>query len=201
MLMKCNAWSYIIKCIKPKPKISRETQKPQNFWKTPKPRSKMHECMKREKIRTLTKCFDLDLGQKSCGWGDLRVRKSFGSREKVFYRERSEKMKTDRASAIYRKTQLDGLRTYQDLLSTKSWQKWIYRGAIEDLSMAKIPRWIEKLLRSYQDKFQKSRWIKIELTSIKKRRRRGSIDTNLSRICLEVVELEENEFFKERKNT
>ena len=27
---------------------------------------------------------------------------------------------------------------YQDLLSTKSRWKWIYRGAVEDLSMAKI---------------------------------------------------------------
>ena len=50
--------------------------------------------MKREKMRTLTKCLELDLGQRTCGWGDLRVRKNFGLRERVFYLERSEKMKT-----------------------------------------------------------------------------------------------------------
>ena len=54
----------------------------------------MHELMKRLKIRTLTKCFGLDLERKCSGLGDLRVRKSFWSREKVFYRERCEKMKT-----------------------------------------------------------------------------------------------------------
>ena len=187
MLMKCNAWPYIIKCIKPKPKISRETQKPQNFWKTPKPRSKMHECMKREKIRTLTKCFDLDLGQKSCGWGDLRVRKSFGSREKVFYRERSEKMKTDRASAIYRKTQLDGLRTYRDLLSTKSWQKWIYRGAIEDLSMAKIPSMdreaVEKLSRQIPKIQMDQNWANFYQEKKKEGLNRYESVEDLSRSC------------------
>ena len=79
--------------------------------------------------------------------------------------------------------------------------------------MANIPRWIEKLSKIYRpykrfldgskklssiyrDKVQKSRWNEIALTSIETRRRRGSIDTNLSRICREAVELEENEFFK-----
>ena len=31
MLMKCNAWLYIIKYTKPNPKIWRRTQKPQNL--------------------------------------------------------------------------------------------------------------------------------------------------------------------------
>ena len=31
------------------------SQKSQNFSKTPKPRSKMHECMKNESFRTFTK--------------------------------------------------------------------------------------------------------------------------------------------------
>ena len=35
--------------------------KPQIFSKTPKPRLKMHERMKNERIRTLTKCLRLDL--------------------------------------------------------------------------------------------------------------------------------------------
>ena len=43
---------------------------PKNFKKnskTPKPRFIMDECMKMEKIRTLTKCFDLDLGRRTHG--------------------------------------------------------------------------------------------------------------------------------------
>jgi len=55
--------------------------------------------------------------------------------------------------------------------------------------------------RSYRDKFQNARWIEIALTFVEKRRKRGLIDANLSRIYREVVELEENRFFKERKNT
>ena len=59
----------------------------------------------------------------------------------------------------------------------------------------------KKLSRSYRDTVQKARWIEYAIRSIKKRRQRGSIDANLLRICWEAVELEENEFFKERKNT
>ena len=39
------------------------------------------------------------------------------------------------------------------------------------------------------------------ITSVEKSIKRGSIDENLLRICREAIELEENEFFKERKNT
>ena len=67
--------------------------------------------------------------------------------------------------------------------------------------MAKVPRWIEKLPRSYQDEFQKAQWIEIALTFVKKGSLRGSIDKNLLRIYREAIELEENEFFKEWKNT
>ena len=67
--------------------------------------------------------------------------------------------------------------------------------------MAKVPRWIEKLSRSYRDEFQKAQWIEIALTFVKKGSLRGSIDKNLLRIYREAIELEENEFFKEWKNT
>ena len=50
--------------------------------------------------------------------------------------------------------------------------------------------------RSYRDKFQKARWIKIALTSVEKRSPRGSIDKNLLRICWEAVELEEKKVFQ-----
>ena len=74
--------------------------------------------------------------------------------------------------------------------------------AIEKLSnRQKLSRWIKKLSRSYQDKFQKARWIEIVLRSVKKGSPRGSIDKKLSRIYQEAVELEEKEFIKERKST
>ena len=64
-------------------KKHRKFQKPQN------PRSKMHEFVKSEKTWTLTKCFDLDLWRKWCGWGDLWVRKSFWvERESFLSREK-----------------------------------------------------------------------------------------------------------------
>ena len=63
MLMECNAWSYSNNIITSNPKISRETQKPQKFWKTPKLRSKCMKSMKRKRIRTLTKCLEQDLGR------------------------------------------------------------------------------------------------------------------------------------------
>ena len=55
----------------------------------------MHECMKRDKIRTLTKYFDLDLDQRRQGKKFLRDGEVFGVREKVFCRERGEKKKSD----------------------------------------------------------------------------------------------------------
>ena len=48
-------------------KNQKKFQKPQKFQKEPKNLGLMRECMKKEKIRTLTKCFDLDLGQKTHG--------------------------------------------------------------------------------------------------------------------------------------
>ena len=72
-----------------------------------------------------------------------------------------------------------------ELLSSKSQPWWI-----ENLSTGqKVSRWIKNLLRSYRDKVQKVRWIEIALTSVETRRKKGLIDSNLSRICREVVEL------------
>ena len=110
----------------------------------------------------------------------------------------------------------------RDLSSTNSWQKWIYRGAVKDLSMEKITLmdqticqestgqtksqeiWLDgskKLSRIYQEVTQKSRWIEIPLRSIKKRKKKGLIKGNLLRICRGAVKLKERRFFKERKNT
>ena len=81
--------------------------------------------------------------------------------------------------------------------------KWfsINQEAVEDvLARQKVYWWIEKLLRSYRDKVQKSQWIEIMLTSVETRRKRGSIEVNLLRIYREAVELEEKRFFKEEKH-
>ena len=122
-------------------------------------------------------------------------------------------MKSDLHTAYIRKSHLDGSKY---LLSTKSRQKLIHRGVVEDLSMTKIPRWIKKLStmyrpdrnlfdgakklsRFYQEKTQRPQWIEIPSRSIEKRRKNGSIEENLLRIYREVVELEEKEFFKKGK--
>ena len=145
MHRRCNAWTYNNNFTKPNPKLSWKTQKPQNFWKTPKPRSKMHEFMKREKMRTLTKCLELNLGWRTRGWGDLRVRKSFGLRERVLYRERNLKSHL----TYEKKTQIDGLRilsriyqvlnldrseSVEVLLTAKTWAQWI-EISVEKVSM------------------------------------------------------------------
>ena len=79
--------------------------------------------------------------------------------------------------------------------------RWMDLEAVENLlARQKVSQWIEKSSRSYRERFQKARWIEIALTSVEKRRKRGSIDVNLSRICREVVEFKENEFFKEKKH-
>ena len=75
------------------------------------------------------------------------------------------------------------------------------REAVKNLSTRqKASRWIEKLSRSYRDKFQKARWIKIAIRSVETRRRKAPIEENLSRIYQEAIELEEKKFFKEEKH-
>ena len=59
---------------------------------------------------------------------------------------------------------------------------WMDRTAIEHLSSRqKVSWWIENLSSCYREKVQKAQWIEIALTSIETRRKRGSIDSNLSR--------------------
>ena len=85
------------------------------------------------------------------------------------------------------------------------------REAIELLSSIIQPQWIKNLsriyrpngkfldgLRSYREELQKARWIEIPLTSIETRRKRGSIETNLSRICREADELDKNSFSRRK---
>ena len=75
-----------------------------------------------------------------------------------------------------------------DLLSTKSRQKWIYRGVIEDLSMAKTPRWIENPSRIYQldREFKKlARWIEEVVEILSRRNLESLMDWDFVKICQE----------------
>ena len=40
------------------------------------------KCMKRKRVRTLTKCLEQDLGRKTLGCEDLSESEEFGSRER-----------------------------------------------------------------------------------------------------------------------
>ena len=73
---------------------------------------------------------------------------------------------------------------------------------IEQLSARlKLSRWIKNLSRSYRDKFQIALWIEDAIRFVEKRSPRVSIDSYLSRIYQEAVELDKKQFYKERKNT
>ena len=74
---------------------------------------------------------------------------------------------------------------YRDLSSIKSWQNWICRGAVENLSMAKSPRWIENLSRSYQlDKELRklARWIEEAVKNLLRRNPEVSMDQDSFKI-------------------
>ena len=74
------------------------------------------------------------------------------------------------------------------------------RESIEDLSaIQKVSRWIENISRSYRDKVQRARWIEIALTSVETRRKRGLIDSNLSRGIKKLSRLLKNSFSRKRK--
>ena len=152
------------------------------------------KCMIKEGLGVQTRGEMQDLGRNASGYGVWSEGKVFGGRKKTFLsRERErEKWKWNLISrwAVYRKTKINRSRSYWDLSSTKSRQMWICRGAVEDFSTTKIPRWIKKLSRIYRpnrklldgsknlssiylDKVQKSRWIRITLIAVETRWRRA----------------------------
>ena len=65
----------------PTQKFQEKLKNPKNFEK---PQNLGLKCMKREKIWTLTKCFDLDIGRKAQGSKVLSEREVFGAKEKGF---------------------------------------------------------------------------------------------------------------------
>ena len=56
------------------------------------------KCMKRKRIRTLTKCLEQDLGRKSLGYEDLSESQEFGLREiEISIEKESEKRNLNHA--------------------------------------------------------------------------------------------------------
>ena len=98
--------------------------------------------------------------------------------ERKFSIEREvRKWKPDRASTIYRKMQLDGLRSYWDLSSTKSRQRWICRGSIDSKSA-----WMDRgAVENLSAKQKVSRWIGKLSIQIPE----SSMDQNCANFCRE----------------
>ena len=114
------------------------TAQPKSFTKNLK-KPKNFQKPQNQGLRTLTRGLRLDLGRNRSGWGDLSERWRFGAREKSFCWERNRKDEIwYRASALNIKRSLMDRNIYRDLSSTKSRQKWIFQGAVEDLSTAKL---------------------------------------------------------------
>ena len=75
------------------------------------------------------------------------------------------------------------------------------RESVEDLSTRQnVSRWIEKLSRSYRNKFQKAQWIEIALTSIEKGRSKILMDSQLSRAVENLLRLLKNSFSRREKH-
>jgi len=68
------------------------------------------KCMGKEGFRTLNKWLDLGRGRKCSGCEDFGEGKVFRRREKIFYRERSEKSEFDFVLSIYIENKLNGLK-------------------------------------------------------------------------------------------
>ena len=127
----------------PTQKFHKNLKNPKKFSKTQNLGLKMHECMKKRLLRTLTKRLRLEQGRIFSGSEDQSERRVFGSREKEIYRERSEKMRSETRLNLKQKMQLNGSRFYRALNLNRS-------GSIEDLLTTKgRPRWIKDLLSIY----------------------------------------------------
>ena len=123
------------------------------------------KCMKRKRIRTLTKCLEKDLGQKSLGCEDLSESEEFGLRERereISIQKESEKWNLNRAShlnknlslmdwsfysRICRALNLDRSETVEVLSRICRWQKEgldVSRIYQPDKEQRKLARWIEE---------------------------------------------------------
>ena len=89
------------------------------------------------------------------------------------------------------------------MLSRENPEISIDRGSIENLSgrqrAQKISSMDQEAVENLLRRNPKPRWIEILSRSVDKRRKKGSIEENLLRICQEAVELEENVFSKGEK--
>ena len=90
-----------------------------------------------------------------------------------------------------------------EMLSRENPEVSIDRWSIENLSSRqraqKISSMDREAIENLLRRNPKPRWIEILSRSVDKRRKKGLIEENLSRICREVVELEENVFSKGEK--
>ena len=90
-----------------------------------------------------------------------------------------------------------------EMLSRENPEISIDRGSIENLSgrqrAQKISSMDQEAVENLLRRNPKPRWIEILSRSVDKRRKKGSIEENLLRICQEAVELEENVFSKGEK--
>ena len=144
--------------------------------------------MKNERLEKHTRGKNAQSRPKS-KWGRWR-----GWGKSVWERKRNVFVKRDRRKwdlisrwNYLRKMRLDGLRIYLDSIELLSRICW---GSIENLSMAKIPQWIEQLSWSYQPNrnfldgsricreaietnSKKFRWIEDALRSVEKKKPKG----------------------------
>ena len=73
-------------------KFHKNLKNPKRFSKTQNLGLKMHECMKKKGLRTFTKRFRLDLGEKTQWVEDLSEGEKIWSRERDIYQERMREM-------------------------------------------------------------------------------------------------------------
>ena len=144
MQWECNAWTYNNTQSN---NFTKKSQKPpKNFQK---PQNLGLKCMNACKWRVeehIPSDWGLIYAENHEGRRFWVKEKCLGEEKRNFVQKEKWKMRFDSHPAYIRKMQLDGSKY---LSSTKSWQKWICRGVVEDLSAAKTPQWIENLLRIY----------------------------------------------------
>ena len=123
-------------------KISKILKNPQKFQRKPKNIGLMREMHEKRGFRSPYIKIEAWLGRNLVGNGDFRERKEFGRREKEFMSREKWKGEFDFVLKVFKEITSRWIED-RDLLSTKSQQIWIYRGAVENLLTAKVPWWIE----------------------------------------------------------
>ena len=150
--------------------------------------------MKNERLRTLTREENLDLGWNPSGEGEEVEWEVFRREMREFLsREIGEKWKKITLTLYIDKYVARWISRYREVSRIKNSQMELSR-SYREVSIANWPWWIEKLSSIYQanrnflngsrscqegieTNSQKRRWIKNVITSVEKGRSRGSIDS------------------------